>query len=61
MAADTRLFVIRNRFIGGQFFHGRWVWEVGGDGSGGNASNREQQLKLHLLACHSPPPVLPGS
>ena len=45
-----------------------------GDGSGGNAvhgkrwgvmgamgSNGEQQVKLHSLACHSPPAVQPGS
>ena len=32
-----------------------------GDGSGGNVSHGEQQMKLRLLACHSPPAVRPGS
>ena len=31
------------------------------NGSGGNVSDAEQQMKLHLLACHSPPAVRPGS
>ena len=32
-----------------------------GVGSGGNASNREQQMKLQSLACCLPPAVQPGS
>ena len=32
-----------------------------GDGSGGNASDGEQQMKLRLLARCSPPAVRPGS
>ena len=34
---------------------------VGGDGSGGNASDGERQMKLLSLACCSPPAVQPGS
>ena len=45
-AAVPNLFGTRDRFRGRQFFHGRW----GGDGSGGNASDGERQMKLCLLA-----------
>ena len=33
----------------------------GGDGSGSSASDGERQMKLHLLAHHSPPAVWPCS
>ena len=35
--------------------------EVGGDGSGGNASDGEWPMKLHPLTHGSPPAVRPGS
>ena len=35
--------------------------EVGGDGSGGNASDGEWPMKLHPLTHGSPPAVPPGS
>ena len=34
---------------------------VGRDGSGGNASDAERQMKLRSLARHSPPAWRPGS
>ena len=34
---------------------------MAGDGSGGNASDGERQMKLRWLARHSPPAVRPGS
>ena len=45
------------------WFHGRQVFHRPGlgDGSGGNASNGERQMKLHSLARRSPPAVRPGS
>ena len=47
-AVVPKLFGARNRFCGRQFFHG---WGAGGgDGSGGNASDGEQQMKRHSLA-----------
>ena len=52
-------FGTRDRFHGRQFFHSRG-WGVG-NGSGGNVSNGELQMKLPLLACRSPPAVRPGS
>ena len=33
----------------------------GGNGSGGNVSDGERQMKLHLLARHSPPALQSGS
>ena len=66
ISAVPNLFDSRDWFFGRQFFH-RWSRE----GSGGNASNGEQQMELHSLAqpltvcClaqvpvgHGPPPVL---
>ena len=32
-----------------------------GEGSGDNVSDKQQQIKLHLLARHSPPVVQPAS
>ena len=53
------LFGSRDWFRGRQFLHGRGAGV--GDGSGGNASHGEQQMKLRSLACCSPPPVQPSS
>ena len=50
----------RDRFHGRQFFHG-WVVGGRGDGSGGNESNGEWQMKLRSLAHHSPPAMQPRS
>ena len=39
-------------------------WRVDGewrDGSGGNGSDREWQMKLSSLTCHSPPVLGPGA
>ena len=50
-AAVPNLFGTRDRFHGGQFFHGRGGAEgVAWDGSGGNASGGEPQMKLRSLA-----------
>ena len=56
-AALPSLFGTRDRFRGRPFFHGRQVW---GDGSGGNASDGEPQMKLRSPARRSPPAVRPG-
>ena len=57
-AVVPKLFGTRDRFRGRQFFH-RGV--VAGDGSGGNASDGERQVKLLSLARRSPPAVRPAS
>ena len=58
MAAVLNLFGTRDWFRGRQFFQGLGG---GGNGSSGNASDGEQQMKLCLLAHCSPPAVRPGS
>ena len=50
----------RDRFHGIQIFHGSGV-EGEEDGSGGNASDGERQMKLQSLAQCSPPAVRSGS
>ena len=59
VAAVPNLFGTRDRFRGRQFFHG--LGRGSGDGSGGDASDGERQMKLHSLAPRSPPAVRPGS
>ena len=56
-AAVPNIFGTRDWFRGRQFFHG---WRRG-DGSGSDASDGGQQMKLHSLAHRSPPAVWPSS
>ena len=55
--AVPNLYGTRDRLQARQFFHGRGVRRVGSDGSGGNASHGERQMKLLSLAGRSPPAV----
>ena len=60
-SAVSNLFGTRDRFCRRQYFHGLGAGGGGVGGSGGNASDGQLQMKLHSLACRSPPAVRPGS
>ena len=58
MTEVPNLFGTRDWFHGRQFFP---LTGEGGDGSGGNASDGEWQMKFRSLVRHLPPAVWPGS